>query len=58
MKDGLRLTGILIILMLVLKTQGCLPEPGDYGDFDEPSEEHRMNEVERKLEMLENNQNY
>jgi len=48
MKDGLRLTGILIILMLVLKTQGCLPEQNETYELT----------PEEKLQMLINNENY
>ena len=56
--NGLRLFGLFLCVMVVLSVWGCLPEPGDYGDFDEPSEEYRMKEVERKLEMLQRNENW
>ena len=44
-------------VFIVLSAWGCLPESKPDPNYT-PSDEYRMNEVERKLEMLENNQNW
>jgi hypothetical protein len=53
--DVLKAIGFLICVLVMLSFWGCFPDGG--GDY-EPSDEYRMDEVERKYQMLENNQNW
>jgi hypothetical protein len=47
---------MMFCVVVILSVWGCIPDSTDvnYG----PSDEYRMRDVERKLEMLENNQNW
>lgn len=47
----------IILVGALLQMNGCLPDPKPDPNYV-PSDEYRMNEVERKLEMLENNKNW
>jgi hypothetical protein len=50
------LLGMMFCVVVILSVWGCIPDSTDvnYG----PSDEYRMRDVERKLEMLERNENY
>ena len=46
----------MFCVVVILSVWGCIPDSTDVNY--EPSDEYRMKDVERKLEMLENNQNW
>lgn len=53
--------GFFICVFVVLSIWGCLPDDwGDDSDWEEyqQTDEYRMEEIERKYQMLENNKNW
>jgi hypothetical protein len=48
---------LLICIYVILGAWGCFPEPTLDPDY-KPSDESRMKEIDRRFEMLKNNQNW
>jgi len=53
----LRFIGLLLCIFVVLNVWGCLPESSVDVDY-ETSDEYKMQQIENKMNMLENNQNW